>query len=41
LVLKVDWLIVTNGLSHYCIRMDYDSRSWSFSREIPSYASIP
>ena len=41
LVLKVDWLIVTNGLSHYCIKMDYDSRSWSFFREIPSYATIP
>ena len=40
LVLKVDWLIVTNGLSHYCIRMDYDSHSWSFCSHIPDYEEM-
>ena len=40
LVLKVDWLIVTNGLSHYCIRMDYGSHSWSFCSHIPDYEEM-
>ena len=40
LVLKVDWLIVTNGLSHYCIRMDYGSHSWSFCNEMPDYGTL-
>ena len=40
LVLKVDWLIVTNGLSHYCIRMDYGLHSWSFCSHIPDYEEM-
>ena len=40
LVLKVDWLIVTNGLTHYCIRMDYDTRSYTFLQDIPTYTAL-
>jgi hypothetical protein len=40
LVLKVDWLIVTNGLTHYCIRMDYSTGSYTFLQDIPAYDSL-
>lgn len=37
LVLKVDFLIVSNGLQHFCCKMDYEKNSYSFLREIPAY----
>ena len=40
LVLRVDYLIVSNGLSHYCCRMDYENRSYAFLRDIPDYAEL-
>ena len=35
MVLKSRYLVVSNGLSHYCCEMDYESGSYSFLREIP------
>lgn len=40
LVLKVDYLIVSNGLKHYCCRMDYDRQSYTFLQEIPDYTML-
>lgn len=40
LTLKVDYLIVSNGLQHYCCRMDYTNNSYSFLQEIPEYTKI-
>lgn len=40
MVLHVDYLIVSNGLQHYCCRMDYESNSYSFLKEIPEYNSL-
>ena len=40
LKLKVDYLIVTNGLSHYCCKMDYSDNSYAFLEDIPEYADI-
>lgn len=40
LVLKVDYLIVTNGLKHYCVKMDYAAQSYSFLADIPSYTEL-
>ena len=37
LLLKVDYLIVSNGLQHYACRMDYNNRSYSFLEGIPEY----
>ena len=37
MVLGVGLLIVTNGLNHYCIRIDPLTRAYSFLREIPSF----
>ena len=30
LLLKVDYLIVSNGLRHYCCKMDYERQSYQF-----------
>ena len=40
LLLRADYLVVSNGLQHYCCRMDYEQNSYGFLREIPDYQSI-
>ena len=38
--LKVDYLIVSNGLQHYCCKMDYEKNTFTFLHEIPEYNKI-
>jgi hypothetical protein len=38
--LKVPYLIVSNGLSHYCCHMDYANMESSFQKDIPAYTEI-
>ena len=38
--LRVKWLIVSNGLQHYCCRIDYESGTYQFLEDIPSYDDI-
>lgn len=40
LLLHVDYLVVSNGLQHYCCRMDYERRQYDFLPEIPDYQVI-
>ena len=40
LLLKVDYLIVSNGLQHYCCKMDYTNQSYQFLESIPDYQNI-
>ena len=40
LVLHVDYLIVSNGLKHYCIKTEYPTGKYSFLQDIPNYDSI-
>ena len=40
LVLKVDYLIISNGIQHYCCRMDYEKNSFEFIANIPEYSSL-
>ena len=40
MLLHVDYLIVTNGLQHYCCKMDYASKKYLFLTEIPDYKNI-
>ena len=37
---KVPYLLVTNGLVHYCCKMDYDRLSYRFLEEIPNYSLL-
>ncbi|MBP3711660.1 MAG: type I restriction enzyme HsdR N-terminal domain-containing protein [Bacteroidaceae bacterium] len=38
--LRVKWLIVSNGLQHYCCRIDYESGTYQFVEDIPTYNEI-
>lgn len=40
LLLHVDYLIMSNGMQHYCCKMDYDRRSYTFLTDIPDYPDI-
>jgi hypothetical protein len=40
MVVGVSILVVTNGLSHYCIRTDLSAGTYSFLRDIPSFRSM-
>lgn len=40
MVLKVDYLIVSNGLQHYCCRMDYAGGRYLFLPDVPAYNEL-
>ncbi len=39
-VIGASYLIVSNGLAHYCCRFDDNSQSYTFLREIPGYSAL-
>ena len=39
-VLRVPYLIVTNGLSLYCCKMDYENNTSAFLTELPDYDGL-
>ena len=40
LLLKADYLVVSNGLSHYCCKLDSDSQKYVFFEDIPNYENL-
>jgi len=40
LAFRVRYLMVTNGLKHYCCRVDFESGKITFLSDIPSYEEI-
>ena len=38
--LRVPYLIVSNGLNHYCCQIDFSSETYSFLKEIPSFEEL-
>ena len=40
MLLHVDFLIVSNGLNHYCCRKDYEHNTYTFLDDIPDYKDI-
>ena len=40
LLLKVDYLIVSNGIQHYCCKMDYKNQKCLFLEDIPDYEKL-
>ena len=40
MLLHVDYLVVSNGLQHYCCRIDYGQGSYVFLRDIPDYSQM-
>lgn len=40
MLLHVDYLVVSNGLQHYCCRMDYANNTYTFLTDIPDYGDL-
>ena len=40
LLLKVDFLVISNGREHYCCQMDYEQRQYRFLPDIPDYEKL-
>jgi len=40
MVLHARYLIVSNGLSHYCCQIDYETGNYRFLETIPSYGEL-
>lgn len=40
MVLRAPYLTVSNGLTHYCCRIDYAHETYSFLQDIPEYNQI-
>lgn len=38
--LRAPYLIISNGLVHYCCRMDYQAPSYTFLEQVPSYQDM-
>ena len=39
-VIGATYLIVSNGISHYCCRFDGHNQTYTFLRQIPGYSSL-
>lgn len=40
MVLKTKYLVVTNGMQHYCCIIDYENNSYQFIPHIPTYEEL-
>ena len=40
MVLHAHYLIVSNGLNHYCCQIDYDKNTYRFLEDIPQYNNL-
>ena len=40
MVFRVKYMMVSNGLKHYCCYIDFENRKVSFLEEIPSYEAL-
>ncbi|MCB2194767.1 MAG: type I restriction enzyme HsdR N-terminal domain-containing protein [Bacteroidetes bacterium] len=38
--LKVNYLMVSNGMEHYCCMLDYSKNSYVFLKEIPNFFDV-
>ena len=37
---KVNYLMISNGINHYCCRMDYEKKTYFFLKETPLYTEL-
>lgn len=40
IVLRVRYLIVSNGINHYCCLMDYENQTFSYLKFIPNFTEL-
>ncbi|RHJ91428.1 type I restriction enzyme HsdR N-terminal domain-containing protein [Parabacteroides bouchesdurhonensis] len=38
--LRVKYLTVSNGINHFCCKIDYNTQTYSFLKEIPEYNKL-
>jgi hypothetical protein len=38
--LNVEYLVVTNGIQHFCCKIDYKNNNYSFLKEVPEFNQI-
>lgn len=38
--LRVEYLVVTNGVKHYCCKMNYQDQNYAFIQDIPNYGEL-
>ncbi len=38
--LRVEYLVVTNGINHYCCRVDFEEGKYAFLKDIPDFREI-
>jgi type I site-specific restriction endonuclease len=38
--LKVRFLVVSNGMKHFCCRIDYETQTYTFLNSIPAYGEL-
>lgn len=39
-LLHASHIVVSNGMKHYCCKIDYDSNSYTFLKDIPNYDEL-
>ena len=39
-VLRADYLIVSNGLHHYCCKINYEKNSFEFLPQVPDFKDL-
>ncbi len=39
-LLHAEYLVVSNGMSHYCCRIDYQQGAYTFLQDIPEYKQL-
>lgn len=39
-LLHADYLVVSNGMTHYCCRIDYENKSYTFLPDMPEYKDL-
>lgn len=37
---RVPYLMISNGLTHYCCVMDFNTSTWKFVEQIPTYDEL-
>lgn len=40
MVLKVKYLVISNGLEHYCCKLNYETLDFTYLTDIPNYRDI-
>ncbi|PTN07846.1 type I restriction enzyme HsdR N-terminal domain-containing protein [Mangrovibacterium marinum] len=40
LTFMVPYLIVSNGMNHYCCQVDFEARNYRFFKDIPAYSDL-